>query len=465
MNDEDGIRRAALSEPDIVDLAATLARRLLASERDERRWGGLEDGEVRALGLVASVAGRMPAVPQIVRSFLTEAGLSPADLRRRAFAVVDIVDALVGQRSHPMGLAFREPWLSLRRRLDENGRYNTNPDHGAVIPARGASHSRHRIGRRLCFTPPFLPYSVRYMLVSGLAEAGASPGVSVVPAPHAPRQVRHVVTTALPNHYEIAHDYTSQDLEELCWALREIEESGRGEITLFPEAAVDSAGFDRLLQEYRRLSLLEGRRGGINLLCIGHCGVPGPPGHNTVTILKRGGTVAWRQAKLNSYDLPNETIKRDGLKLPPSGEGRYRERLDLKSPVVTVADTPYGRLMVAICEDLGHLEPSLHVATEAGVSHLLVPLLDRGLDRDKGWYTAHVKSRSLETQCRAIVCTSAFMELHLRESRPDGQRLPTPVVTLLVHRPPWNESPYATSWDPTGERLWVSDTCPLAASE
>jgi predicted amidohydrolase len=170
------------------------------------------------------------------------------------------------------------------------------------------------------------------------------------------------------------------------------------------------------------------------MVLVGHCGSPKLGGYNCVTVLRRGGDEAWTQAKVNSYDLKNYVIRRDHLELPllASEEAAYRERLELPLvPEMTVADTPYGRLMIAICEDVSHLEPSLLIAVQAGVTHLIVPLLDKGLGKEDHW--CHQRARTLargEPRCTTIVATSAFLERHTRSFNPNSPGVDDPVTVL-----------------------------------
>jgi hypothetical protein len=412
----------------------------------------------------------MPDVPREAVAFLQAPGLAPRDVARRAFAVVEIVDQLVGHWVHPARQPIERdpPWpRELLNRLRRLGRFNPTVTLGSVIPTphgrdRGERDPTH-IGRRLRFTRPLTPYVLRYAFVSGLARPSAVDwSVAVIPVPHRADAARHAVVPdlAMP-HYEIRHAYTDDDRRDIRDAVVELDARGDVPVVVFPEAALDAAGLEDISQTFTNVSGADSRRPGpgLQLLLVGHCG--GEPGHNAFTVLKRGGITAWTQAKINSYNLRNDTIRRDKLSLPllAGDDECYRERLTPSyPPTVTVADTPYGRLMIAVCEDLGHLCPSTETAVEGRVTHFIAPLLDKELKKG-GWYDERLRALAREIQCTSIVCTSAFLTRRIRR---DGDDDSAPVTVMLVDRPPWRDSkrPFLTAWEPRGTRLWVKDRCP-----
>jgi predicted amidohydrolase len=204
---------------------------------------------------------------------------------------------------------------------------------------------------------------------------------------------------------------------------------------------------------------------------MGHSGELSTPSRNLVTVLKRGRQIAWQQAKLFSYDLTNATVSRDHLPLRSLPDpGFYTECLDLPTGeprVVTVADTVFGRFMVAICEDSAKIAPILATVVQARVTHLVIPIMDRELDQH-GWYMDFVRPLSRTNQCVSIVCTSGFYERHCRyhglprrlgeKVRSDDHEL----AVLLIHAPPWDRSPTVMSWGPSSGIDWVMGACPKA---
>ncbi len=192
--------------------------------------------------------------------------------------------------------------------------------------------------------------------------------------------------------YEIQHAYSKTEQQELCNSLKEISDKASIPVVVFPETSVDFETFQLIGSSFRSLSADEFHRGfsGLQLAFIGHCGPNNREenGYNRVSVLFRGNLV-WEQIKINSYNLDDEIISKNNLQrqLPKIGTGQvYTERLDLPAiPEINVVDTCYGRIMIAICEDLNHIEPSLATAVSAGVTHLIVPLLDKELKEGR-WF-------------------------------------------------------------------------------
>jgi len=88
-------------ESDIIDLSAALAQYLLPTKRDQENWLGQAESDARALNLLKYIENQIPEVPNQVRSYLTEAGLTLSGYLRRAYVIVDIIDHLVGKYAHP----------------------------------------------------------------------------------------------------------------------------------------------------------------------------------------------------------------------------------------------------------------------------------------------------------------------------------------------------------------------------
>jgi predicted amidohydrolase len=193
------------------------------------------------------------------------------------------------------------------------------------------------------------------------------------------------------------------------------------------------------------------------MVFLGHCGGAQEDfgGYNCITVLRRDGNEAWSQAKINSYDLRNSTIQRDHLKLQllSNDDEAYYERLDLPStPKVAVTDTPYGRFMIVICEDLSHLEPHLQIAVQAGVTYVIVPILDKALQKGR-WYHRRSQALSDEINCTTIIATSAFLERHIRAFE-NSTSINNPVTVLMLNAHSWKH-PCLVEWDPEGSQLWV----------
>ena len=451
------------TESESIDLAAVLASALHPTDRDALNWLGRCEPGVADRELIACVARDMPVVPVEMRAYLTEKGLNAAQVARRAFTIVDIVDHLVGSRANPEAPPTNPPWSLLYKRLLETGRYNSNAA-GAVIPARlPHAVSRSNIGRRLCFTKSVEPYRLRYRRISGLAPRnGTDLRLAAIPAPHRADAAAHTpYGPSTPQHYELCHHYTEEERLSLVSALDEIEGSGV-DVGLLPETSVDGPLADRLRERFATLSR-SGFGDGLQLLMVGRTGASMSPGFNSVTVLKRGGTVAWTQAKVNGFEFTNAIIRRDRLALPllPDEAACYHERLDIPPhPIVTVADTPYGRFMIAVCEDVSHFEPSVKTAVEAGVTHLFVPLLSRGLSIDQTWYVDRARWLSRESGCVSIIFTSAFLERRCRQFETPPRRQDEPVTVLLVQNQPPESRPTLGDWDPEGA-LWVGACCPI----
>lgn len=461
------IHNSTKKEKDILDLSAEIAPRLDPSMRDDRIWEGRCDDEASKIDLIKHIEQNMPNVPPIVRDFLTAPGLTELDYLRRSFAVLDSVDHLVGVRAHPDVPPKVGRWNDLYIRLLRNGRYNTvGKNRVAIIPAKyKPKHhlfSKFRIGRRLCFVDPIGPYKVKYCRIS-LLPSQNSPRwrVGVVPAPHHPDKAKHRKCRGNPRpQYDICHYYSDNDIDSFCSSLSEIEQKRNIPIAIFPEAALNwNFGGETLLNKFRDLSknIYKNVEHGLQLLLLGHCGDSSVKfgGYNTITVIKRHGEIAWSQTKLQGYPLSDNTIKRDKLDLPllNKPEAYYSERLNHPSsdPELTVADTPYGRFIIAICEDAAHINPSLNVAEQAEVTHLILPVLDKQLRAD-GWY--HAKAKSLAVgNCITIVANSAFLERHKRLK--NNKKIDDLVGVLLINKH-HRHKPTVIKWDPKGTKMWVA---------
>jgi predicted amidohydrolase len=465
----DRLQRQLETETDVIEMASDLVRYLSVSERDERDWKGREEPDVTGRDILDALQAAMPSVPGVVRDFVTEVPPLSDEWRRRAYIIVDCIDHLVGTNAHPRLPPRNDPWKALYKRLLRTGRYNTGTE-SAVIPAPvGPVKIRYAdLGRHLCFTRSILPCSLRYRWIRGLgtpSRAGFT--FALVPAPHRHDAAAHTQSAGfdLP-HYEVSHSYTAAEQEALLATLREIDAQRTHRIAIFPEAALDSSRMHRLREEFHTIGNTHGRADSqrLQLLMLGHCGGSTGHGFNCVTVLMSDGLEAWTQAKVNGYRLDNKTIQRDclDLRLLPDKDSKYAERLNLPPlPTVVVADTPFGRIMIAICEDISHLEPSIKAATEALVTHLVVPLLNRALTSStQEWYLQRVRSLSLESNCNSIICTSAFLEQRCRRRGAATGDEDDPVGVLVINAPPWDSVRNPVKWKPKEKSLWVSAPWP-----
>lgn len=449
---------------DLLDLVAELFWHLTPGERDQESWLGRDEPDVHAGKLYEELADQIPRVTDSVKAFLTDPNISMADRRRRAYAVLDVVDDLVGTRSHPVrNSRTREgngPWQQLLQRLYHRGRFNDARARVAVIPASYSASPkpvpRHRIGRRLCFVKPVLGARVSYKYVHGLDWDRQSPWkCAVVPVPTESRQLAHVPVAHLTvPHYWVQHNFTEEDRSSILKAVREISQNVTIPAAVFPEAALDTESVRQVHEEFMSLSASPQRsHEGLQILFLGFWGEPGRVGsRNGVQVIIRRGARGWHQAKINSFDIGNSKITDDKLGLPllATPQDVYREWLDLScDPDVVVADTAFGRMLVAICEDAAHLNPSKSVAVDAEVDYVLLPVLERELKRGR-WYHQAAQQLVREPGAVTIVATSASLERRNRIEKPGPD---DPITVVLVNNHPWRP-PRRRAWNPRSKRMW-----------
>jgi hypothetical protein len=459
------IRHHSASKNNMLDLAAALARNLQVAWIEHFNWQGRLDSEIQREDLVRAIQNHLPQVPQKVRSFLTDESLGIIDLMRRAYAIVDIVDYLVGTQAHPNRPPDESPWEELVYQLRLYGRYNPDRSLGSVIPAPPElRRPRDRVGRLLCFTSPLGPYTLCWRLIDVPEGQHVEKGrFASIPAPHRADAASHQVKPNIPSpHYWVVHNCTSDEKHQTVAAFRETVEQ-RFPIVALPETAVDPPLLAEIAAEFRMMAISNSEQRCPFLLIAGHTN-DGEPGFNCVSVFKWDGNLAWLQSKVHPWNINNKTIQEKCLCLPLLDDDHacYREWLKVSAaPEVMVADSPFGRLMVAICEDEAHLEPTQTVAIESAVDLLFVLVVDLELESQR-WYHRHARTLA-EHGITTAVIGPAWLEQHARKEKAkkgsagNAKSANEPISVILVCRPGPGE-PTLFYWNQSEGQLWVDAT-------
>lgn len=436
MTTEAEIAIIASTMTDLVDLAAEFFARLSPEQVSGGGWLGRDE---LPSDVFQALDRCFPSVGDEVRSFI-----AGPDIVRRSFSILSAVDYLVGTKAHPARPPVVEDrWWNLYERLLLTGRY----DRGgrtkfAVIPAPPEKKwTQRRLGEYLCFLTPLHRAVPRYLYVSGLERREPIEAL-VCPFPFSAAEAHHEeVRQGVPAdpHYRIRHTYDKDSLQAVEESIRETPSA---DWVLLPELALRESDLQRILDAFHQAGAPEDSPTralfcGFAVESLETLAVAGS--RNAVAVEWRGGHHrTWLQAKVNSFDIDLTSGEKEGISLQAGS--RYIEHLEVQpAPAVTVADTPFGRIMVAICEDAVHVEPSKSMAVSSGVEYFLVPVLNRRLEPGR-WYHQVGQQLFGEPGAYTIVVTSAFLE----QSRKTPE---FPIAVVLVNSHEW-ESPAVTCWQP-----------------
>ncbi|KAA0595828.1 putative amidohydrolase [Azospirillum lipoferum] len=345
--------------------------------------------------------------------------------------------------------------LEARRRLNRDGRFNTDPADGQLILRPGLLARAMNIREtaplninsqgaepdefdpvdlftNLLVVPPGLTIgaeregdpdrriAVEYRRIAAVSDQDPSdpawtPIVGVVPLAEAEDDL---AIRQFRRDGEDWYDPTPRDLgRRAAEAVAGLAAQGAN-FVLFPEV---SAGPETLsaIQQALRAQAVDGP---IRYALVGvKEEVAGRP-RNRAILLDRCGRMAGSQTKLHCWDLDSDQCRSYDLR---DRNGRLLDcaREDIETgDRFTLFELPdLGRLAVAICEDLGRTEPSAWIASGMMVDWLVTPVMDSGLTTGR-WQAKEGGASSRAGYCRVIVANSmALSHRFNRYCRANGE--------------------------------------------
>ncbi|CAO3362620.1 nitrilase-related carbon-nitrogen hydrolase [Azospirillum melinis] len=431
-----------------ADLFMELWRRLLEQRDGVRTLAhGLEADHARAGRLADEAADRLrqgaPALDEWAGSQLD-----------RTLAAAQAIDSWFAPLASRYDFRNDDPLpaerLEARRRLNRDGRLNADPADGQLILRPGllarAMNFRETappdgdpeafdpvdLFASLLVVPPGLTIeaerdgdpdrriAVEYRRIATVSDQDPSdpawrPLIGVVPLAQAEddlpiRQFRR--------DGEDWYDPTPRDLgRRAADAVAGLAAQGATFI-LFPEV---SAGPDTV-SAIRQALRTQAVGGPIRYALVGvKEEVAGRP-RNRAILLDRCGRMAGSQTKLHCWDLDSDQCRSYDLR---DRNGRLldcaREDIETGDRFILFELPDFGRLAVAICEDLGRTEPSAWIASGMMVDWLVTPVMDSGLTTER-WQAKEGAASSRAGYCRVIVANSmALSHRFNRYCRANGE--------------------------------------------
>jgi len=430
------------------DLFMALWRRLL-ERRDEVRTLalGLEADHARAGRLAGEAADCLRRGAPALEDW-AGAGLD------RTLAAAQAIDAWFAPLASRYDFRDDDPLpgerLEARRRLNRDGRFNADPADGQLILRPGLFARAMNIRETappeadpeafdpvdlfasLLVVPPALTIeaerdgdpdrriAVEYRRIAAVSDQDPSdpawtPVIGVVPLAEAEDDL---AIRRFRRDGEDWYDPAPRDLgRRAADAVAALAAQGATFI-LFPEV---SAGPDAVsaIQQALRDQAVDGP---IRHALVGvKEEVAGRP-RNRAILLDRCGRMAGSQTKLHCWDLDSDQCRSYDLR-DRNGRllGCAREDIETGDRF-TLFDLPdFGRLAVAICEDLGRTEPSAWIASGMMVDWLVTPVMDSGLTTER-WQAKEGAASSRAGSCRVIVVNSiALSHRFNRACRANGE--------------------------------------------
>jgi predicted amidohydrolase len=226
---------------------------------------------------------------------------------------------------------------------------------------------------------------------------------------------------------EDGHWYDAQVQELGRRAAKAIAElcAADAEIIVFPEMVLFGAAVGAIQQAVKQ----HGPQSRLRLVVAGTRrtldDVPTTPPFNEAIVLDHTGQEIGRQRKLHRWNLDGELCERYDVPLPPITlpSGAYVREYITPGEEVTVLDSPFGRLAVMICEDLGRSEPGRWLRSNILLDWLFTPILDGSVERGRWMVKAGGKAAVLE-RCRVVVANSVPLTHRLNAVNGRTQKWP-----------------------------------------
>ncbi|PWC36120.1 nitrilase-related carbon-nitrogen hydrolase [Azospirillum sp. TSO35-2] len=442
-----------------ADLFMTLWRRLETRRAAVHALAGrLEADHERSGRLAAQAAERLRDgaaalahwVPEGDDDAALERALAAAQAIDRWFAPLASWYDTPSSTDHPLASARVEAL----RRYNRDSRFNADPGDGQLIlrpgllaralniretappPADSDPFDPVDLFQTLLVVPPSLTIgarhdgdperriAVQYHRVAGAADQTPAdpdwtPVISVVPLAEAEDDL---AIRQFRRDGEDWYDPIPRALgQRAADAIAALAERG-ATIVLFPEVSVHPDTLVAIKDALRRQAV----DGSIRYALVGvkddGADSEGGRPRNRALLLDRRGEEIARQTKLHCWDLDSDQCRSYDLR------DRNGRLLDCAKEDIatgdrfTIVELPdFGRLAVAICEDLGRTEPSAWITSGMMVDWLVTPVMDSGLTTER-WQAREGGASSRTGGCRVIVANSmALSHRFNRYCRRNGQ--------------------------------------------
>ena len=214
------------------------------------------------------------------------------------------------------------------------------------------------------------------------------------------------------------YDARAKDLSDrAAGAVAELCKQG-AEIIILPEMVVHPNGVDAI----RAAVAKHGPPNQLRLVLAGTWRSPNSAGkpHNEAIILDHRGNEIGRQRKLHRWNLDAPLCDRFDIRtpaplLPPNVLREFIE----PGVEVLVLDTPFGRIAVMICEDLGRSEPGNWLRNHVLLDWLFTPILDSSIE-PRRWMADAGGRAALFERCRVVIANSVALTHILNDANKRG---------------------------------------------
>ncbi|MBP2299790.1 nitrilase-related carbon-nitrogen hydrolase [Azospirillum picis] len=344
--------------------------------------------------------------------------------------------------------------LEARRRYNRDGRFNADPADGqlilrpgllarafnvreAVMPSAGGCDDGFDpvdLFRTLLVVPPTLAVgadrdgeperriTMRFQRLAGLqdqvpADPDWRPVIGVVPLLQAEDDLD---IHRFERDGETWYDPLARPLaRRAADAVATLAEQG-ATIVLFPEVSAHPETLAAISEALRRQAV----DGSIRYALVGvrqQAKDGGRPRNRALLLDRRGREIAG-QTKLHCWDLDSNQCRSYDLR---DRNGRLldcaREDIETGSRFTLFELPGFGRLAIAICEDLGRSQPSAWIASAMAADWLVTPVMDSGLTTGR-WQAKEGAASSRTGYCRVIVANSmALSHRFNRYCRANGE--------------------------------------------
>ncbi|HLF43047.1 MAG TPA: hypothetical protein VJA46_05905 [Acidimicrobiia bacterium] len=150
--------------------------------------------------------------------------------------------------------------------------------------------------------------------------------------------------------------------------------------------------------------------------------------NTAVVIHRQSGIELARQDKTARYTIPQGTATKWGMDTL-TGADEYWEDIEPGTTVVGL-ESEAGRIAVVICESLSRPVPETDRLHRLGVTHILVPVLDRELGDDR-WEVHYSRERVRDIGCSIVIANSLAIARRRQARLIEGAPPPGSIVCSM----------------------------------